>query len=130
MTFDQFRQLLTNLSILLDDQPRPSAHNKNESGPIPSDEDGDPNTVSWWQARQKAANAQTPRTKAFLLAYVAVAGSGIPARGIELDDGWVHPDRGIMKAMLQNGYLSFVGGEASTFEVTPNGRSLLLGAGG
>jgi hypothetical protein len=127
MQFHQFRVILTNLSIALDRQSRPSAHNSAKLTPLPDDLDGSPTTIAWWNARPKAAAAETPRTRAFMLAYISAVGPEISARGIELDDGWIWPDRDIMKAMLRSGVIEFRSGEVSSFVLTEHGRHFLLG---
>ncbi|GAA0575977.1 hypothetical protein GCM10009416_13370 [Craurococcus roseus] len=53
--------------------------------------------------------AGSPRTKAYLRAYVRIAGARpIFAKGIPLEDGYLLLDRGVMKALLLAGHVAFM----------------------
>ena len=78
---------------------------------------------SWWHENaDKTSDWRNARTVAYLCAYVEIAGPRIPMEGIPLDDGYIWPDRAVMRALLDRGCVA-VDGEA--FRVTPEGELLL-----
>ena len=68
----------------------------------------------------------SPRTQAYLRAYMRIAGERpIFAKGIPLEDGYMWPDRGVMKALLMADCVTLIARPSPRFEVTVHGWNLL-----
>ena len=64
----------------------------------------DGNSEAWWLAHKGTTPAfNSNRSIAYLTAYVVIAGPDFSGSGIPLKDGFMYPDRGVMKAMLHAG---------------------------
>jgi hypothetical protein len=84
--------------------------------------------LSWWlQNPGSGPPADSPRSKAYLRAYLEIAGQRFFASGIPLNDGYMHPDRGVMKALLASGDVRLTDEPSPRFEVTSKGQLLLEG---
>jgi hypothetical protein len=59
---------------------------------------------------------------AYFSAYVEMAGPSIPMQGIQLEDGYLWPDRAVVRSLLERGCLIPRNG---VFVVTPEGELLL-----
>ena len=82
----------------------------------------------WWLANQgKCGRYDTPRYVAYLKAYIELAEPIFYATGIPLVDGYLYPDRGIMKAMLLADCV-VLNEQDNRFELTDRGRDLLASA--
>jgi len=123
--FATFRSILVNLSTLIDGQPVPSTNKSAKASPRPVDGNGDPGTEAWWLSARAGTSPAEPRTQAYLLAYLAAEGGRIGARAIRLDDGYVWPDRDVMKCLLVADLLRFVSGREPHFEITEAGLRYL-----
>lgn len=85
-------------------------------------------TLEWWHARMRSGvSSQTPRTRAYLRAYVRIAaGNVLPAGGLMLKDGRLWMDRSVISRLERDGFLKFEGqGSVSKFVITDQGRRLL-----
>jgi 5-methylcytosine-specific restriction protein A len=83
---------------------------------------------SWWlKNKDKRPPFDGPRCKAYLRAYIEIAGPTFYGSGIPLDDGLMHPDRGVMKALLQAGCVTLGKTKRGVFELTPKGNALIAG---
>jgi hypothetical protein len=77
--------------------------------------------LTWWYEAPAAHNPDTPRTIAYLVAYLELAGPRIPMRGIYFFcNGYLHPDRAVMRALHAGGYLT---DERRWFVLTDAGRA-------
>lgn len=81
----------------------------------------------WWlENRGSVPPYDSRRTQAYLRAYVRIAGEQrMFAKGIPLEDGYMWPDRGVMKALLMADCVTLVTHPSPRFEVTERGWSLL-----
>jgi hypothetical protein len=125
MNFVAFRGLLVNLSTLIDSQPVPSTNKSKKRSARPTDNDGDPGTEEWWLSARAGTSPAEPRTLAYFLSYAAVCGQRIGARAIALDDGYVWPDRDVMKCLLIAGLVKFIEEGEPHFEITDAGLAYL-----
>ena len=83
---------------------------------------------SWWlKNKDKCPPFDGPRCRAYLQAYIEIAGPTFYGSGIPLDDGLMHPDRGVMKALLQAGCVTLGKHKRGIFELTPKGKALIAG---
>ncbi len=66
-------------------------------------------TEAYWQSNPRPTDdGDTSRLRAYLSAYREIEGGyRISATGIRLDDGFLYPDKGVMKAALQQGLATF-----------------------
>ena len=70
-------------------------------------------------------NAETEhRPRAYLNAYIAVFGSSFEESGGELDCGFIHWDKGVIKLLLKSSYIELANGR---FVLTSKGRQFLGG---
>lgn len=82
--------------------------------------------ASWWLAHTGSIPpANSPRSVAYLAAYTDIAGPlffgmGIPLAG---GDGFLLPDRGVMKALLLEDYVTL--DVQGRFQLTDRGRDVL-----
>lgn len=78
---------------------------------------------TWWPANAGTMpDWRTTRTVAYLSAYVEIAGPSFPMQGIRLDDGYLWPDRAVIRALLVNDCLTV---EGADFRLTRLGEALL-----
>jgi len=79
--------------------------------------------LGWWTEHdRRTPDWRTPRTVAYFCAYVEMAGRKIPMRGIHLEDGFVWPDRAVMRSLLERGCVRPIDED---FHVTSEGELLL-----
>lgn len=84
--------------------------------------------AEWWLANPGVTARLNPppdgpRSRAYLKAYVEIAGERFFATGIPLDNGGVLlPDRGIMKSLLRSGYIRL---DRARFVLTERGEALV-----
>jgi hypothetical protein len=76
----------------------------------------------WFENPGRTPDWRNARTVAYLCAYVEIAGPRIPMQGIRLDDGYMWPDRAVMRALLDSECLAI---EGEDFCLTPLGEALL-----
>lgn len=84
--------------------------------------------LSWWlKDGSDVESATTDRNRAFLRAYLRIAGDGrLYAEGIPLADrGRVYLDRSVVRRLHRDGFVDFVQGRDPYFEVTATGQELL-----
>ncbi len=83
--------------------------------------------LDWWlQSVGAVPNHENPRSIAYLRSYIEIAGPLFFASGIPLTDGYLYPDRGVMKAMLLSSCVTLDEADLSTFRLTDAGHQLLL----
>jgi hypothetical protein len=121
-TFRDARNLLNDLCLMLDGKEASSNRNASET-PNP-----DGAQESWWLGNKRPApQFDSPRSKAYLRAYIEIAGPMFYGSGIPLDQGFMHPDRVVMKALLQADCVTLGKSKRGIFELTPKGNSLIAG---
>jgi hypothetical protein len=76
----------------------------------------------WEQNSGTSPKWHNTRTVAYLAAYVDWAGSSFRAGGFNLNDGFLRPDRAVMRSLLQG---EFVELEAGEFRLTAKGAALI-----
>lgn len=72
----------------------------------------------WWFAADKM-HASTNRVRALLTSYVQIGGDRFPMTGIPLSDGYLRPDRTVMRILVDQGRVNIADG---WFELTDAGR--------
>jgi hypothetical protein len=78
---------------------------------------------AWWFANTGTTpDWRNARTVAYLSAYVAITGPRISMQGIRLEDGYMWPDRAVMRALLESDCLAV---EGEDFCLTLLGEALL-----
>ena len=76
----------------------------------------------WLAGQDHKRHWSSPRTAGYLAAYVEVGGRRFRGDGIELEDGYIIPDKGVMCSLRVGGCLQFQGGE---FVLTEKGEALI-----
>jgi hypothetical protein len=83
---------------------------------------------SWWIENDETLPPfDSPRCRAYLRAYAEIAGPVFYGSGIPLERGLMHPDRGVMKAMLLAECVTLGVTKRGLFELTEKGRDLIAG---
>lgn len=122
MSFKDARTLLDNLCLLLDGKLASTNKNPSEQ-PNPSGLE-----AAWWiENDEKFPPFDGPRCRAYLRAYAEIAGPVFYGSGIPLERGLMHPDRGVMKAMLLAECVTIGVTRRGLFELTPKGCALIEG---
>src|SRR5207302_8656154 len=81
---------------------------------------------SWWlENRGTCPPHDAPRSIAYLRAYIEIGEQIFYATGIPLNDGYLYPDRAVMKAMLLANCVALNEDHHGRFELTERGRALL-----
>lgn len=86
--------------------------------------------LAWWYAGNvEDEGTITARTKAYLRAYVRIAGNGqLHTQGLLLKQGRVHMDKYVIRRLHQDGYLTFNDSRISPyFSLTDLGSALIDG---
>ena len=78
----------------------------------------------WWLAADDTMSVDRNRTTALLTAYVELGGEIFPMTGIPLADGFLRPDRKVMRALVQSGMVMMSDGQ---FKLTSDGGVLISG---
>ncbi|MGY4318987.1 HNH endonuclease [Bradyrhizobium sp. JR3.5] len=121
-TFAEARSILDELCHRID--KKPASTNKT----LKKKPNLDGNSEAWWLAHEGTTPAfDSNRSIAYLTAYVEIAGPHFYGSGIPLEDGFMYPDRGVMKAILHAGCVTIGINEQGLFELTPKGRKLISG---
>jgi hypothetical protein len=121
-TFVEARQILNELCLRLDGKE--ASTNKRAS------QERNLNGVlrSWWVEHDEVCPPfDSPRSKAYLAAYVLIAGPLFYGTGIPLDRDLLLPDRGVMKSLLLAGCVEIGQTRPGLFELTAKGRELIAG---
>jgi len=85
-------------------------------------------TLAWWHAKTPTATrSNTPRTQAYLRAYLRIAGDAkLYAGGVLLDLGRLWMDRSVISRLERDGYLSFMNlSPEPWFELTQKGEAFV-----
>ncbi|WP_186420137.1 hypothetical protein [Bosea sp. CS1GBMeth4] len=117
MTFAEARALLDNWTSRLDGK-QASTNKTVKQGPNKHGLE-----EAWWLENDgKTPDWRNGRTVGYLCAYVELAGGAIPMCGIALEDGFLWPDRAVMRALLLSDCVSC---RNEHFELTDRGHSLV-----
>lgn len=121
-TFAEARSVLNDFCQRMDKKPA-STNRASKKKPNP-----DGNVEAWWLAHKGTTPSfDSDRSRAYLSAYVEIAGPHFYGSGIPLENGFLYPDRGVMKAMLQAGCVTIGANKQGLFELTSKGRKLTSG---
>jgi hypothetical protein len=112
---------------ILDDFCRAATSKSASSGKVRHKEPNPDGARSdWWLDKQgKYPSADSPRTMAYLAAYLEIGEERFYGTGIRLDDGYMYPDRAVMKALLRGRYVELHEARHSLFVITERGRELI-----
>jgi hypothetical protein len=79
----------------------------------------DAESIQWWYVADTIHDGETTRNLAYLIAYLEVFGPVLPMKGLAAHEGWVYPDRAIMRSLHAAGILAV---EDKAFVLTDLGR--------
>ena len=112
--FIQFRKTLKEWCLALDGA-EPSTNKTPAKTPNPEAE-----RIEWWYEADAIHDAETSRNLAYLVAYLEVFGPRLPMKGLAVHEGWVYPDRAIMRSLHAAGLLAV---EDKSFVLTDAGSA-------
>ncbi|MGX1005440.1 hypothetical protein ACSSV6_004032 [Roseovarius sp. MBR-38] len=112
--FSNFRKTLKEWCLLIDGK-EPSTNKTYNAKP-----NYDAETIDWWYEADRTHDGDTPRDQAYLVAYLEVFGPVLPMKGLAVHEGWIYPDRAIMRSLHTAGILAV---EDKAFALTDAGRS-------
>jgi hypothetical protein len=121
-SFDEARKILNEFCLSMDGKSA-STNKTLTDKPNPAGND-----KGWWLEHGHAPAFNSNRSRAYLRAYVAIAGPNFYGSGIPLEHGFMRPDRGVMKGLLQADCVTIGTTKPGIFELTPKGRKLISGA--
>jgi hypothetical protein len=82
-------------------------------------------SLNWWMENRDAVDSwDGPRSRAYLQAYVEIAGPIFFGSGIPLHDGFLQPDRGVMKRLFEAGAVT-LDEKTSKIIINNKGRELI-----
>ncbi|MEJ8570770.1 hypothetical protein [Microbaculum marinum] len=117
MLFDDARTRLVHWTQFLDGKEA-STNKTVKNGPNKSG-----HAETWWRENSGTTpDWRNPRTVAYFCAYLDIAQGRIRLEGITLDDGYLWPDRAVMRALLESGCVT-CGDER--FQVTTLGEAMV-----
>lgn len=114
--FSNFRKTLKEWCLLIDGA-EPSTNKTAQKGPNKEAE-----SIEWWHETDAPHAADLPRNIAYLVAYLEFHGPVLPMKGLPVHEGWVYPDRAIMRSLHNGGYIS---DDGPNFVLTETGRALI-----
>ena len=121
-TFAEARQILNDLCVRLDGKEASTNRRPGRERNLEGEQ------RSWWIEHDETCPPfDSPRCKAYLAAYVLIAGPLFYGTGIPLDRDLLHPDRGVMKSLLLAGCVEIGRTKPGLFELTGKGRALIAG---
>ena len=91
--FSNFRKTLKNWCLLIDGK-EPSTNKTHNAKP-----NYDAENIAWWYVADNVHDGDTTRNLAYLIAYLEVFGPVLPMKGLAVHEGWVYPDRAIMRSL-------------------------------
>jgi hypothetical protein len=112
--FSTFRKILGDWCLLIDGK-EPST-NKRFNKAV----NQDAGHMDWWSRSGEIHDGDTSRNLAYLVAYLEAFGPRLPMRGLAAHEGWVYPDRAVMRSLIAAGYLAV---EDGSFIPTAAGRA-------
>jgi hypothetical protein len=118
MRFEQAREILNRWTRFIDDGKDASTNKSVKKTPNQKASQG-----SWWHENNGTMpDWRKPRTVAYLTAYIEMAGAHFPLTGILLEDGYLWPDRAVMRSLLVAGCIRL---KAGSFHLTEKGEALI-----
>lgn len=117
MRFEEAKRTLKKWCQNLDGKP-PSTNKSARRSP-----NGEAGRKQWWLENSGTSpDWRSPRSVAYLVAYVEIAGSVFPAAGIAVEEGFIWPDRAVMRSLILARCVAFVKGN---FRLTDKGEALI-----
>jgi hypothetical protein len=120
MNYRNAKKLLD--AYCLREDNKPASTNK-----VPSKEKNAKGTSeAWWlQHLGTCPSCNSSRTRAYLKAYIHIGKEIFFSTGIPLADGFMLPDRGVMKSLLLAGAVRIDQDRHGLFVLTESGRNLI-----
>lgn len=112
--FVSFRKTLKEWCLLIDGK-EPSTNKTHNKLP-----NHDAVHIEWWYEADSIHDSETTRNLAYLVAYLEVFGPQLSMKGLGVHEGWVYPDRAIMRSLHAAGLLAI---EGTAFVLTDAGRT-------
>ncbi len=112
--FFSFRKTLKEWCLLIDGK-EPSTNKTHNKLP-----NHDAARIEWWYEAEKLHDSETTRNLAYLVAYLEVFGPRLSMKGLGVHEGWVYPDRAIMRSLHAAGVLAV---EGTAFVLTDAGHA-------
>jgi hypothetical protein len=78
--------------------------------------------IEWWYEADKLHDSETTRNLAYLVTYLEVFGPRLSMKGLGVHEGWVYPDRAIMRSLHADGVIA---DDGTAFVLTPKGHALV-----
>ena len=112
--FFSFRKTLKEWCLLIDGK-EPSTNKTHNKLP-----NHDAAQIDWWYEADTIHDSETTRNLGYLVAYLEVFGPHLSMKGLGVHEGWVYPDRAIMRSLHAAGLLAV---EGTAFVLTDAGRA-------
>ncbi|HBT02501.1 MAG TPA: hypothetical protein DEB47_22230 [Citreicella sp.] len=114
--FSSFRKSHKEWCLLIDGK-EPSTNKTHNKLP-----NHDAARIEWWYEADKLHDSETTRNLAYLVTYLEVFGPRLSMKGLGVHEGWVYPDRAIMRSLHAD---EVVGNDGTAFVLTPKGHALI-----
>ena len=114
--FSSFRKSHKEWCLLIDGK-EPSTNKTHNKLP-----NHDAARVEWWYEADKLHDSETTRNLAYLVTYLEVFGPRLSMKGLGVHEGWVYPDRAIMRSLHADEVLA---DDGTGFVLTPKGQALI-----
>lgn len=114
--FSNFQKLQTEWCLLIDGK-NPSTNKTYNPRP-----NYDAENLAWWYEAESIHDGDTTRNLAYLISYLEMFGPRLPMKGLAVHEGWVYPDRAVMRSLHAAGTLVV---DDKVFVLTESGHALI-----
>lgn len=114
--FSSFRKSHKEWCLLIDGK-EPSTNKTHNKLP-----NHDAARIEWWYEADKLHDSETTRNLAYLVTYLEVFGPRLYMKGLGVHEGWVYPDRAIMRSLHAD---EVIADDGTAFVLTPKGHGLV-----
>ena len=112
--FASFRKTHKEWCLLIDGK-EPSTNKTHNPKP-----NYDAEAIAWWYEADTVNDPNSTRKLAYLVTYLEVFGPRLPMKGLAVHEGWVYPDRAVMRTLHAVGTLAV---DDKAFVLTDAGRA-------
>ena len=114
--FSSFRRTLVDWCIAIDGK-QPSTNKTVHKLP-----NHDAASIDWWYEADATHDSGTRRNISYLVAYLEFFGPKLSMKGLGVHEGWVYPDRAVMRSLHAAGLVEVDG---TSFVLTDAGRAII-----